>query len=275
MMRGARFFTLLTACLFWGAVMCGPTGAADAKSQVNDFYKKIVSAIKSTDRSAEKLAKLVSSNWPLAEKCLAALEGKSSEPGKEGEAFRLLHSRLEESLLLTNSRPSCSTDIVSRLLEATKKLVEDDDKEFYLDRIISMCPRTAEAYYLRGDLYLKHRQTGMAIDAYKKGLALKDDHDSRVLLARAEAMFETYKKGVPVTAAQTEKLFGSRTMAPQRGLTVRKLGVVNAIQTNRIHFDEWSSTIRKEAEPELQAVGKVAQVANWPLRSTLMTRLVK
>jgi outer membrane protein OmpA-like peptidoglycan-associated protein len=227
---------------------------------VNSFYKKIVDAVKSQDRSAEKLARIVGSNRPLAQTCLAVLDKKARQPGKEGEACEFLCSRLQESLWLTSPKSDCSSEAVTKVLSAAEKLVDDSDREYYLDRIIALCPQTAQAYYLRGDLYLKNRQTGMAIDAYKKGLALKDDDDSRTLLEKAQALYESYKKGGPVTVAQVEKLFKSRTMAPVEHLTVRKISIATAIQTNRIHFDEWSSTIRKESEPELQAVGKVAQV---------------
>lgn len=91
--------------------------------------------------------------------------------------------------------------------------------------MVRLCPKFAPAHTMLGDLYLQGRQTEMAIDAYTKTLALKDDPDSRKLLEQARKMRADFKIDVFPSDDDVRKLFEGGRMAPVLGLIGRKVEV--------------------------------------------------
>lgn len=254
-MGASYLVSVLMVILFGASIGCGTGVAADQESQINSFYQDTVDALKQ-EVPAESLTGLVEKHRSVAEKCLAIIKEKAAEPGEAQPSFRYLAERLEESLWLTGKQPDCDPATVEKMLDAAKKRIDDGDKIFYLQRIARQCPEGGTAYHLLGDVYMKRGQVGMAVDAYKKGLKVKHDEDSRAVLAQAEQMLSEYRQGKPIQATDVRKLFKSKLMAPMKGVTVRKVEVRSALATNQVHFDEWSSQIRQDAIPQLQAVGE-------------------
>jgi outer membrane protein OmpA-like peptidoglycan-associated protein len=137
-----------------------------------------------------------------------------------------------------------------------------------LERLAALCPRCVDALFALGDSYFKEGQTGMAIETYKKGLAVEDNRDTRLILTRAEEFLEQYQPGEKIDAEQVRKVLrGERTMsavpgrimAPLRGFTTRKADRVVSIQANQVPFDEWKFDIRKDFEPLLRTIGEALQ----------------
>ncbi|MBI5568892.1 MAG: OmpA family protein [Desulfomonile tiedjei] len=254
---GARYLIpVLTVTLFCASIGSGTPVAADQEAQINRFYQATVDALKAEGTQAEPLAGLVEKNRALAEKCLAVIKEKAAESGDAQQSFRYLADRLEESLWFTSKQPNCDPQTVEKMLDAAKKRVDDGDKIFYLQSIARQCPQAGTAYHWLGDVYMKRGQVGMAVDAYKKGLQVKNDEDSRAALATAEQMLSEYRQGKPIQKADVRQLLKTGLMAPMKGVTIRKVEVRNALATNQVHFDEWSAQIRPDALPQLKAVGE-------------------
>jgi outer membrane protein OmpA-like peptidoglycan-associated protein len=255
-MRTTHIAAVLATCLVWILTGTAVSLAASDKERVNDFYTKLVKALRSSEPSALDLAKMIKRDRAAAQRCLSKIEPRCSAPGKEGEAFRFVRDNLEAMLMITGNRLNCSNPALEKLVKIGNGQTEDDDKLFYLENITRLCPNAVKAHTLSADLYLKRRQAGMAVQAYKRALALKDDGDSRKLLEKAEDLLGQYQEGKPITVAQARKLFQQKTMAPVAGVFGRKVQVRGAIQ-RQILFDEWKYDIKKEFLPELNALGQV------------------
>jgi outer membrane protein OmpA-like peptidoglycan-associated protein len=238
--------------------------AAD-RDEVNRFYQEIVGLFKSCkkdrDVSAKAIAELVQKNPAAAKVCLEQARAKCNAPGKEGQALRQFCDRLEEASYLVSGSDGCDETIANRALERFEARIDDrahpcpwtsEEKLFVLENLARRCPRLAGALHLLGDQYMEERRMGMAIETYRKALALKDDPDSKKLLARAEELMKRYQEGQPIVAADIHDLFVKRSTMGVAGVT-RKVKVEERIQ-RQILFDEWSDRVKGKFVPELQVV---------------------
>ncbi|MEW6347764.1 MAG: OmpA family protein [Thermodesulfobacteriota bacterium] len=246
---------LLSVLIMWGILGCGVAVATEA-DDVNRVYTKLRAVLtENPDASPKTLAELVRGDLRAARSCSAQLKKRLDEPGAQGDAFRMLHGKLEEALFLAAPGGGCEQGVCQRLLGCVQSGCWDKDGTlFVLERLAVQCPSVAKVHHLLGDRYLAQRRAGMAIESYKRGLALKDDSDSRKLLEAAQEMMAQYLRKEPITTTSAVELMGKeRTMAPKPGLR-RKVDVEVAIQ-RQILFDEWSHEIRKEYCAELDALG--------------------
>ncbi len=261
-MKKTRLGLLAAVLLVLAAADSAPAGK---KERMNAFYVEAVRILKKGDAPASALADFVRANPATAEECIAVIEEKLNSRGEKREFLEYLREKLHESLLLATSARGCSGDLRDRLERlADKKLQglkareeEIQDVIFALEVIIRLCPEHGKKYYFRlADLYLKERQFGMAVKAYREGLKLKEDEDARKLLTVAIRLMESYKLGNPITKDQVRKLIKDPKMAPIAGSFGRKVEIKNAIQMNSVLFDEWSFTIKPESLGQLEPLGQ-------------------
>lgn len=252
-------FRALLVCIFVVAAI--PTSAREVrtpadKERVNAFYREFVAALRDDRTSLEALTALAQRDKTAATQCLGVLEERIGTAGDKAGAFVLLRDRLKSVLLLAHERGDCSGDFVKRLHDLAENQGESADKIFVFTTLLGLCPgEGTDAYHKLGDAYLKERRFGMAVDAYRKGLELRDDEDSRLLLAKANELLKVYREGGPLSAKDVENLFKMRSMGvvmPSR----RKVEMRPAIQTNRILFDEWSAAVKQESLSELKPLGE-------------------
>ncbi|MFH1115191.1 MAG: OmpA family protein [Pseudomonadota bacterium] len=237
---------------------------AGTKERVNAFYGEAVGILQKRDAPASALGDLVGRNSATAKDCVAAIEEKLKSKGEKREFLEYLREKLQESLLLATSAPGCSGDLRDRLerladkkLEGLKTRDEElQDVIFALEGVIRLCPDHRKKYHFRlADLYLKERQFGMAVNAYREGLKLKEDEDARKLLDVAIRLMEAYKLGKSVTGDEVRKLFREPLMSPVPGSFGRKVEMKNTIQLNNILFDEWSFAVKPESLEQLKTMG--------------------
>jgi outer membrane protein OmpA-like peptidoglycan-associated protein len=234
-----------------------PVAADDAKARVNAFYRALVEGLAQEHSRTQTIAELVKKDPKIADICLKVIAEKLENPGDREESFRYLEGKLKEGLLLAATGPSCGREVLGRLEELRDKTYRSDDRAFILLTIIRLCPERGKIeYHKLGDLYLAERQFGMAVEAYRKGLEMKDDEDSRKLLEKANGLLAAYRDGGSISPDQVKALFKDRRMAAVPGTVRRRVEMVNAAQTNRILFEEWSHDIRSESIPQLAAVGE-------------------
>jgi outer membrane protein OmpA-like peptidoglycan-associated protein len=257
--RGYLSVIGLLTCLVLELNYFTPALASDQGQDVNSFFKMLVSTMTNPNTTAAHLAELVSAQRSTAEKCLPLLKTRAQGNGPKAAAYRMVSTRLEEILLLSGSGLNCGDTSAQRLREAATTQLEIDDKIFYLARLVRLCPGNAELLVALGDAYYRLRQFGMAADTYQKALNIRDDSDTRRLLAKAREELNRYVHADPVTERDVRRLFAQATMGPEDGLIVRKVEVVNAIQANQIRFDPWSSAIKDEFTEQLKAMGKVVR----------------
>lgn len=230
-----------------------PAQAQTTADKVNGFFNEFCRTMKESEFMARDLGNLVTSNRAIAELCLRKLTEKCGLPGQKGTAYRFIRDHLQSLLLITGPRAQCDHENVEKMLDSADRQVGADDRVFYLEHIVRLCPGAREAHVNLADLYLQERQLGMAIREYQRALALGEDPDSRMLLQRARTMLREYEQDKPIRAADIRNLFERGLMAPEPTIH-RKVEVREAIQ-RRILFDEWSCEIREEFRPELEAVG--------------------
>ncbi len=246
---------LLLVFLLWGTLGSCFAVASEAED-VNLLYTKLKAILRENPDSSPKiLADLVQGDLKAARRCQAELKKRLNEPGAQGDAFRLFHDKLEEALFLAAASGDCEPSVSQRLLGCVQAgCWPREDTLFVLERLAVRCPSKGQVHHLLGDRYLAQRRAGVAIEAYKRGLALKDDADSRKLLEAAEEMMAQYLRKEPITSNAVRELLGKdHRMAPRPGLR-RKVDVELAIQ-RQIRFDEWSHEIRNEYFAELDALG--------------------
>ncbi len=258
-MREYSSATVLLTCLVIGLTCFASSLASDESQEINSFFKTLVTIMANRNATAAHVAELVEAKRSTAEKCLPLMKARTKGNGAKAQAYRLASTRLEEILLLTGSGLDCSSSAVERLREAAGKQLEIDDKVFYLAHLVRLCPGNAESLVNLGDAYFSLRQFGMAADTYTKALNIRDDSDTRTLLAKAQSELNRYAQAKPVSEGDVRRLFKQSTMGPEQGLIVRKVAVVNAIQANQIRFDPWSSAIKDEFRDQLKAVGEVVR----------------
>jgi outer membrane protein OmpA-like peptidoglycan-associated protein len=238
--------------------------AAD-RDEVNRFYQDIVglfkSCIKDRDVSAKAIAELVKKNPAAANVCLDKAKGQCNTPGKEGQALREFCDRLEEASYLVSGADGCDETIANRALKRFEACIDDrthpcpwtrEEKLFVVENLTRRCPRLAGALRRLGDQYMEERRMGIAIETYRKALALKDDPDSTKLLARAEELMKRYQEGRPIVAADVHDLFVKRSTMGVAGIA-RKVDVEQSVQ-RQILFDEWSDRVKEKFVPELQVM---------------------
>jgi outer membrane protein OmpA-like peptidoglycan-associated protein len=230
------------------------TWAAADKQAVNRFYAQIKDAVNSGECSLPQIVSLVAKNRPAAEKCLEEIKRKAETASEGKEAFVLIRNKLDEGLLLTVKGPDCSPATVGRLMDKAGAAEDADDKALFLEKVVEICPRTVDVYKTLADLYLKERRFALAVATYRKGLGMKKDPKAEHALKQAQAMLDEYKKGRPITVASVTNLFESGLMSVTPELQIR-----NALQTNRILFEPWSSVIKKDYSEELDVVGKAVK----------------
>jgi outer membrane protein OmpA-like peptidoglycan-associated protein len=249
---------------FLGFVTC--SSAADLKDAVNSFYKDYFEILKSDQASLRSLAEKVQIKRDIAEKCLDLCKAKLSLQDGRTDAWKHLYENLKISIELTAKGPDCSEKTITPLVRlannltsglSTENYLSADDPIFVIQNIIRLCPEKGGIYYCAlGELYLRERQFGMAQDAFAKAAKSKNDERVRNFLTAAEKHVAEYAKGKPIEKADIQKLMqdGLMGVEPQTAIKVR-----NAIQTNRILFDEWKHEIKSQAQAELDEVGKGLQ----------------
>jgi outer membrane protein OmpA-like peptidoglycan-associated protein len=257
-------FVLLTTFLLCGFV--ASVAAADLKDAVNSFYKDYFETLRSDQASLRALAEKVKSKREIAEKCLRLCKAKLTIQDGKSEAWKHLYDNLEISLQLTAKGPDCSEKTIGPLVRlannltgglSTEGYLSADDPIFVIQNIIRLCPEKGGVYYCAlGELYLRERQFGMAQEAFKNASKFKDDERVKNFLATAESCISDYANGKPIVKADIQKLMrdGLMGVEPRTAIKVR-----NAIQTNRILFDEWKYDIKKQTLAELDEVGKGLQ----------------
>jgi outer membrane protein OmpA-like peptidoglycan-associated protein len=234
-----------------------PVVADDAKARVNVFYRALVEGLAQENSRAQTIADLVKKDPKTADMCLKVLEEKLKDAGDREESFRYLQGKLKEGVLMARQAPTCDREVLTKLEELRDQTYRSDDRAFIIRTIIRLCPERGKTdYHKLGDLYLAERQFGMAVEAYRKGLEMKDDEDSRKLLEKANGLLAAYRDGGPISPDQVKALFKDRRMAAVPGTLRRRVEMVNAAQTNRILFEEWSHEIKSESIPQLAAVGE-------------------
>ncbi len=261
-MRTGICSILVTTSLLFGFV--ATASAADLKNEVNSFYKDYLETLRSDQASLRTLAGKVQSKRDIAEKCLSLCKAKLNlEDAKKADAWEQIYKSLEISLQVTAKGPDCSEKAISPLVRlannltsglSTENYLSADDPIFVIQNIIRLCPEKGGIYYCAlGELYHRERQFGMAQDAFEKAAKFKDDEEVRNFLAAAEKNVAEYAKGKPIKRADIQKLMQGGVMGvePQTGIKVR-----NAVQTNRILFDEWKYDIKNQNFSELDEVGK-------------------
>ncbi|MGO9121104.1 MAG: hypothetical protein ACLQPD_26265 [Desulfomonilaceae bacterium] len=78
---------------------------ASEREEVNDFYQKAVTILKTKNAPHFKdLVALVEKNPRIAERCLVVCDQKARIPGKEGEALSMIRDELQPALFLA-TRP--------------------------------------------------------------------------------------------------------------------------------------------------------------------------
>lgn len=251
-------------CL-WATVACGDAAG------VNAFYQKLIEIFQQDVAKVRRVGELVQSQRPTAVECLGVLKQKArSASGKTALVFDRVSERLEDALLLTKSGPDCTPATSDRLAKQIRKgldaqdssedktwSLDRDDRIFYLENMIRLCPESAKQFAGQlGDLYRGERQFGMAVAAYEKALSFRDDEDTRTLLADARDHLARYERGEGLSQTSMTDLIVKSVMAPAIGSVRRKADMVNAVQTNRVLFDEWSDRIKPESVPELTAMGE-------------------
>ncbi len=247
-----------------GFVIC--SSAADLKDTVNSFYKDYFETLKSDQASLRSLAEKVQFRRDIAEKCLDLCKAKLNVQDGKTDAWKHLYDNLKLSIELTAKGPDCSEKGIGPLVRlannltsglSTENYLSADDPIFVIQNIIRLCPEKGGIYYYAlGELYLRERQFGMAQDAFTRAAKFKDDERVRNFLTAAEKHVAEYAKGKPIEKADIQKLMqdGLMGVEPQTAIKVR-----NAIQTNRILFDEWKYDIKSQALGELDEVGKGLQ----------------
>jgi outer membrane protein OmpA-like peptidoglycan-associated protein len=246
---------LATAILLFGLTAGSAVASPEETRQVNAFYAKLLETMRDPDANAATVARLVAANRSVAQKCVPKFKEFSTKPGKEGQGFKLLSEKTEESLLLTASQSDCSESTVEKLMAAAGRQLDNDDKIFYLENLVRLCPRVRPGMRELAELYFRERQFGMAVEVCKKSLQLKEDEESKNLMKAAEGLLAVYKQGKPIASEDVKRLFHG-LMAPVPGKFGIKAEVRNAIQTNEIRFDEWSHQIKADFLPELNVVGQ-------------------
>jgi outer membrane protein OmpA-like peptidoglycan-associated protein len=237
--------------------MSWAVAASEPKDLVNSFYKQLVDVLKAEDTSAEKIAELVRKNQVLAEKSLSILKERSEGNGSDAVSFRFLHQRLLEGLVLSQKGPDCSETAIGTLKKRVSEPLSTEDKIFLMENIIRLCPAKGTTQLpILGDLYFRERQFGMAAETYERALKLAEDPEVRAKMEEAQGRLETYKAGIDVSKVEVGRLFAETLMAPVKGSFKAKLEVRNAVQTNKILFDEWSSAIKESSEHQLKEVGE-------------------
>jgi len=253
---------------------------ADERDDVNKFYDQVRAICK--EGSLRNLVTLVESNPKIAERCLVELKKKAQLPGEKGQAFCMIRDDMQTAIFMASKPNKCDVNYVHKALDLADNETEKGARIFWLNKLsiacprmgenirlgrlddacisclenlVSSCPRAGEFYMRLGDLYLKQRRCGMAIDAYEKAIGLTGDQDSRKLLEEARECQAKYVKQEPLrTADVTDIVYKERTMAPTRQ-TVRKAEIGNSLQ-RQVLFDEWSSYIKEQYYPELKVVGE-------------------
>ncbi len=179
----------ILSAILWLALTVSPAVAASEEArQVNAFYAKLLETMRDPDTNAAALARLVAANRSVAQQCLPKFKEFSAKPGKEGQAFKLLFEKTEESLLLTATQSDCSESAVAQILAAATRQLDNDDKIFYLENLVRLCPRVRPALRQLAELYFRERQFGMAVEVCRKALKLKEDAESENLLKAAEGL---------------------------------------------------------------------------------------
>ncbi len=237
------------------------TAFGDVSQEVNAFYSDLVETLKQP-QFMRKVAEMVQKDRGAAEKCLAAAKGRIDTPGDKGKAYRMVCEYLEEASYLTMKGPSCNEKIIGRLTARLGSKTSDqrqltvDDKIFVLENLLRLCPAMESALRIRlADCYFFECQFGMAIDAYKRTLKNKEDEDVREKLQLAEHYAAQYANSGPISKEEFQEFITKMKGMGVAG-TRTKLEHKTAIQTNRILFDEWKSTIKQEALPDLKAIGE-------------------
>ncbi len=241
-------------------VVCAAASSAMAeadRTRVNAFYRALVAAIAQEHSRAETVTELVKKDRKLADTCLKIIREKRPQAGDKEESFRYLEEKLEEGMLLATSMPTCELDVLRRLEGRLDKTYNSDDRIFVVKTLVRLCPEEGRTYYHKlGDMYLAQRQFGMAVEAYKKGLSMKDDEDSKKLLGKAQGLLASYRDSGNISEAAVKALFKDKRMAAVPGTLRRRVEMVNAAQTNRILFEEWSYEIKGESVPGLTELGE-------------------
>jgi outer membrane protein OmpA-like peptidoglycan-associated protein len=245
----------VVSAMMWLALSVGPAVASSEEAaQVNAFYAKLLETMRDPDTNAATVARLVAAHRIVAQKCLPKFKEFSTKTGKEGQGFKLLFEKTEESLLLTATESDCSESAVAKILAAAARQLDNDDKIFYLENLVRLCPRVRPALRQLAELYFRERQFGMAVEACRKALKLKGDAESENLLNAAEGLWAVYRQGKPIAGEDVKKLFHG-LMAPVPGKFGIKAEMRNALQMNDIRFDEWSYQIKSDFVPELNVIG--------------------
>jgi outer membrane protein OmpA-like peptidoglycan-associated protein len=235
------------------------TGSAPAqadKDAVNEFYSQFRKADVTGATLREKVL-MVNRDRAAADKCLAMLKLKMESSPENKEAATALYGKLEEALLLAAKAKTCSNEVIGKLFDGYKNARENEDKIIFLEKVVQLCPTNVEAYYPLGDLYLKERQFGMAVDSYKKGLNIRKSRDVEDRMKVAKELLDEYRSGKKIDVAAVQDLFGSSNMGPAPGHLAQDIEIRRALQTNSIKFEPWSSQIDQGYTAEVEAVGKV------------------
>ena len=249
-MRRHCLIGLLAICLMCGISGLQPALAVDKSPELTRFWGVLRETMANPGSRAVHVAELVAKNRSLTERCLAQQKAKG---------YGLACAILEEMLILTGPKLDGRDSVVRKMEKAADNQPTHDDKVFYLENMVRLCPGNTSVINKLGDCYYGNRQFGKAVEAYRKSLQVKDDSDTRVLLAKAEHYVVDLKSGKSITTKDVRTMGGMRPMGVVDGLKTRKVIMVNAIQTNQIRFDEWSYAIKKQSEEQLRAVGQAVE----------------
>jgi outer membrane protein OmpA-like peptidoglycan-associated protein len=257
-MRAKQLTIILSSILLLSP--CASLKAKEPDKSVNLFYTKLVQTLGNENASARAVAKLVGENRHVAKKCLAIIKQKhQSAPPDQKAAFGLLQEKLSNGLLLSTPGANCSRDIIGSLEKRLTGQILAEDKTFFIETIVRLCPEEGAHYYPQlGDLYFNQAQFGMAANAYEKALATKDDPGVRQALREAQRNLASYQEAKPLSKEDFARLSEERQMGVQKKW-VRKIQPPNSIQTNRILFDEWSYAIKQKSLPELREFGQALE----------------
>jgi outer membrane protein OmpA-like peptidoglycan-associated protein len=246
---------IFLAILYLVFVFDLPVIASENKAEINLFYNTVIDTLKVERGSMRSLVELVRNNLSVAESCLRAVERMKGSSEEQGEALAILRNELQIAILLSRKPSKCDEAYTNDLLHKSGLIKDEDSRIYCLERLTQLCPLAGEACIILGDLYLKQRRCGMAIEAYQKAINITGDQDSKKLLTEAEECKKDYVRQKPVSPSQvTDLIVHETTMAPTRH-TIRKATVGNSIQ-RQILFDEWSYRIKDQFLPELKIIGE-------------------
>ncbi len=251
----SRSSVIFLAILYLVFVFDLPAITSENKAEINLFYNTVIDTLRVERGSMRGLVELVRNNFSVAEACLRAVERMEGDSQEQIKALTLLHNELQVAILLSRMPTKCDEAFINDLLQKSGLIKDEDSRIYCLERLTQLCPLAGEAYIGLGDLYLKQRRCGMAIEAYQKAINLTGDQDSKKLLTEAEERRKDYIRQKPVSPSQvTDLIVHEPTMAPTRN-TIRKAAVGNSIQ-RQILFDEWSYRIKEQFLPELKIIGE-------------------